>query len=230
MFDSSLLVGVIIILLGFTIASVGWKIHRAMIALSGFVIGAIACNLIIASFALLSDIAWIWSFSILTGFLTAILFIIYEKTSIGITSGLIGAAIISDLTSTRILIGWDYGYPILETRLNYLPISIAFLISTYAGLRFYKIGYIILSTGIGAIIVAWGGTVAGLWAINRVGFPLLLSLFLGAIIQLAQEGSRREIIIREREMVFCSKCNKSHPKDYLVCPDCGTILPKSTHK
>jgi hypothetical protein len=224
MFTSSLLAGAIIILLGFAIATIGWKIHRAMIALSGFVIGAIACNLIIASLAFFSDIAWIWGLSILSGILTAILFIVYEKTSIGVTCGIIGAAIISDLTSTRTLVGWEYGYPMLETRLNYIPVSIAFLISTYAGLRFYKIGYIILSSGIGAILVAWGGTVAGLWAIDRVGFSLLLSLFLGTIIQLAQEGSKREMIIQEREMKYCSKCNKSHPKDYLVCPDCGTPL------
>lgn len=229
MFNSSLLAGAIIILIGFTIATVGWKIHRAMMALSGFVIGAIACNLIIASLAFFSDITWIWGLSILSGILTAIIFIVYEKTSIGVTSGLIGAAIISDLTSTRTLVGWDYGYPILETRLNYLPISIAFLISTYAGLRFYKIGYIILSTGIGAILVAWGGTVAGLWAIERVGFPILLSLFLGTIIQLAQEGLKRELIIQEREMKYCSKCNKTQPKDYLVCPDCGTLL-KNAHE
>jgi len=226
MYTSSLLVGILVIFIGFIIATLGWKIHSVMIAISGFVIGVIASNLIVTSLAFFSDIAWIWGISILSGIFTAIIFIVYKKTSIGVTSGLIGAAIISDLTSTRTLVGWDYGYPILETRLNYLPISIAFLISTYAGLRFYKLGYVILSAGIGAILVAWGGTLSGLWAIDRIGFPLLLSLFLGAVIQLAQEGSKREMAIRDREMKYCSKCKKGHPKDYLVCPDCGAPLTK----
>jgi hypothetical protein len=224
MFNFSLIVGAVIIVIGFAVATIGWKIHRAMIALSGFVIGALSCNLIIASLSLIDDLTWIWGLSITAGILSAILFIIYEKKSIGVTSGIIGAAIISDLTSTHILVGWDYGYPILETRLNYIPILLAFLISTYAGLRFYKIGYIILSTGIGAILVAWGGIVSGIWVVSRVGFPILLSLLLGIIIQLAQEGSRRELIIREREMLYCSKCNRTLPKEYKVCPDCGTLL------
>ncbi len=188
MYNFSLIAGAIVILLGFTIATIGWKIHRSMIALSGFVIGVISCDLIIYSFNLFSDVVFLWGLSILAGVLVGALFIIYEKISIGLTSGFIGAAIVSDLTSTRTLVGWNFGYPILETRLNYLPILIAFTLSTYAGLRFYRIGYIILSTGIGALLVAWGGTITGFWAVDRVGFPIILSLFIGAIMQLSQEG------------------------------------------
>jgi predicted RNA-binding Zn-ribbon protein involved in translation (DUF1610 family) len=118
----------------------------------------------------------------------------------------------------------------LETKYNYLPIIVAFLISSYVGLRFYRLGYIILSTGIGAILIATGGTVARLWNIDRIGWPMLLSLFLGTIIQLAQEGTKREIILKKQEMKYCSSCKKEHPKEYLVCPDCGTPLIMNVHK
>lgn len=229
MYNASFLAGASIIIIGFSIATKGWQIHRVMIALSGFVIGALSCNLAIITLTSFNNITGIWGLSLSSGILVSILFMIYEKTSIAVTSGLIGATIISDLTSTRSLVGWDYGYPVLETRLNYLPIIIVFLISTYAGLRFYKIGYIILSTGIGSILIAWGGIVAGLWAIDRVGFPILLSLFLGAIFQLAQEGTKREVTARKREMVVCSKCNRNLPKEYRVCPECGTPLLERTH-
>jgi hypothetical protein len=195
-----------------------------MIALSGFVIGVILGNLIVVALGFFSDIVLIGGLSILSGIFTAIIFIVYKKTSIGVTSGLIGAAISSDLTSTRTIVDWNFGFPIIETRYNYLPIFIAFLVSSYLGLRFYRLGYIILSTGIGAILIATGGTVARLWSIDRVGFPLLLSLFLGTIIQLAQEGSKRETSLLEREKKFCSSCKKRYPKNYLVCPDCGVPL------
>ena len=230
MLSPNFLAGVIIILIGFTIATIGWKIHSAMIALSGFVIGVIIGNRIVVALGFFSDLVLIGGLSILSGLLAAIIFIVYEKTAIGVTSGLIGAAISSDLTSTRTLVGWEYGFPMLETKYNYIPIIIAFLISSYIGLRFYRLGYIILSTGIGAILIATGGTVARLWNIDRIGWPMLLSLFLGMIIQLAQEGTKREIILQKQEMKYCSSCKKSHPKDYLVCPDCGTPLTKSAHE
>jgi hypothetical protein len=216
------LTGVIIILIGFIIATIGWKIHGVMIALSGFVIGVIIGNRIVVASGFFSDIFLIGGLSILSGIFAAIVFNVYEKAAIGVTSGLIGAAISSDLTSTRTIIDWNYGFPIIETKLNYLPIFIAFIISVYIGSRFYKLGYIILSTGIGAILVATGGTVARLWTFDRVGFPLLLSIFIGAIVQLAQEGSKRETYLQEKK--FCSSCNKKYPKDYLVCPDCGASL------
>jgi predicted RNA-binding Zn-ribbon protein involved in translation (DUF1610 family) len=230
MLSPNFLAGAIIILTGFTIATIGWKIHSAMIALSGFVIGVIIGNRIVVGLGFFTDLVLIGGLSIITGLLAAIIFVVYEKTAIGVTSGLIGAAISSDFTSTRTLVGWEYGFPMLETKYNYIPIIVAFLISTYVGLRFYRLGYIILSTGIGAILIATGGTVSRLWAIDRIGWPMLLSLFLGAIIQLAQEGTKREIILMEQEMKYCSSCKKSHPKDYLVCPDCGTPLIKSVHE
>lgn len=227
MYPLSLFSGSAIIIIGFIVATIGWKVHSFMIVIAGFVIGMIVCNLAIVSFFPFIDFMWIWGLSIFTGVFTAILFMIYEKTSIGVTSGLIGAAIISDLTSTRTLIGWETGYPLLETRLNYLPILITLIISSYAGLRFYKIGYIILSSGIGAILIAWGGTIAGLWPLDRVGFPILLSIFLGTIIQLAQEGKKRDLLIEKHGMKYCSKCSQSYTKEYLVCPTCGTLLVQS---
>jgi hypothetical protein len=230
MLSPNLLAGVIIIIIGFTIASIGWKIHSAMIAFSGFVVGTIIGNRIFVALGFFSDLVLIGGLSILSGIIIAIIFIVYEKTSIGITSGFMGAAIISDLTSTRTLVGWEYGFPMLETKYNYLPILVAFLVSSYIGLRFYRLGYIILSTGIGAILIATGGTVARLWSIDRIGWPMLLSLFLGSIIQLAQEGTKREIILKEQEMKYCSSCNISHPKDYLVCPDCGKPLKSVREK
>jgi len=230
MLSPNFLAGTVIILIGFTIATIGWKIHSAMIALSGFVVGVIIGNRIIVALGFFTDLVLVGGLSILSGLIAAIVFIVYEKTAIGVTSGLIGAAISSDLTSTRTLIGWEYGFPILETKYNYIPIIVTFLISSYVGLRFYRLGYILLSTGIGAILIATGGTVARLWNIDRIGWPMLLSLFLGTIIQLAQEGTKREITSQKLEMKYCSSCKKSHPKDYLVCPDCGTLLVKSAYE
>ncbi|MCX6653983.1 MAG: hypothetical protein NTY03_02550 [Candidatus Bathyarchaeota archaeon] len=230
MLSPNFLAGAIIILIGFTIATIGWKIHSTMIALSGFVVGVIIGNRIVVGLGFFTDLVLIGGLSIIMGLLAAIIFVVYEKTAIGVTSGLIGAAISSDFTSTRTLVGWEYGFPMLETKYNYIPIIVAFLISSYVGLRFYRLGYIILSTGIGAILIATGGTVARLWNIDRIGWPMLLSLFLGTIIQLAQEGTKREIILQKQEMKYCSNCKKGHPKEYLVCPDCGTPLSKSTHE
>ena len=217
-----------IIIIGFIIATIGWKIHNGMIAVSGFVIGALVGERIVVALGFASDIVLIGCLSIVSGIITTIIFLVYEKTSIGLTSGLIGAAISSDLTSTRTLINWSLGFPIIETKYNYLPIVVVFLLSSYLGLRFHRIGYIILSTGIGAILITTGGTVAQLWSIDRIGWPMLLSLFLGTIIQLAQEGTKREIILQEQEMKYCSSCNKSHQKDYRICPDCGTPLNKNS--
>jgi hypothetical protein len=230
MLSPNFLAGGVVILIGFTIATLGWKIHSVMMALSGFVVGVIIGNRIVVDSGFFTDIVLIGSLSILSGLIAAIIFNVYEKTAIGVTSGLIGAAISSDLTSTRTLVGWEYGFPMLVIKYNYIPIIVVFLISSYIGLRFYRLGYIILSTGIGAILIATGGTVARLWSIDRIGWPMLLSLFLGTIIQLAQEGTKREIILQKQEMKYCSSCKKSHPKDYLVCPDCGTPLIKSAHE
>ena len=230
MLSPNFLAGVIVILIGFVIATIGWKIHSGMIVLSGFVIGAIIGERIVVILGFFSDVVLLGGFSILLGIITAIFFLIYEKTSIGVTSGLIGAAISSDLTSTRTLVNWNFGFPVIETKYNYLPIFVVFLISLYLGLRFYRLGFIILSTGIGAILIATGGTIAQLWSVDRIGWPMLLSLFLGTIIQLAQEGSKREIILQEQELKYCSSCNKNQPKDYLVCPDCGAPLIKISRK
>ena len=230
MLSPNFLAGAIIILIGFTIATIGWKIHSTMIALSGFVVGVIIGYRAAVALGFITDLVLIGGLSFLSGLIAAIIFVVYEKTAIGVTSGLIGAAISSDLSSTRTLVGWEYGFPMLEIRYNYLPIIVVFIISSYVGLRFYRLGYIILSTGIGAILIATGGTVARLWDIDRIGWPMLFSLFLGTIIQLAQEGTKREIILQKQEMKYCSSCKKSHPKDYLVCPDCGTPLIKSAYE
>jgi len=233
LFSTDLAYGVIIIVIGFSIETIGWRIHRAMIGISGFVTGGVIANFLATNLLNLSDLTWMLALLSILSVATAIAFLVYEKISVGITSGLVGAMIVSGFTSTRTLIGWRMNFPLIEPHYNYPVVSIAFLISTYIGWRYFKLGYIILSTGIGSILVASGGILAGLWNYDNLGIFVLLSLMIGAIVQLSQEGTRREQILRVNEYKFCPYCGEMLAKGSYICSRCGNSIDprtKNSHK
>lgn len=223
-FSIDLAFGLMIIIVGFSIETIGWRIHSAMIGISGFVVGGFIANFLATNLLNLGDLTWRFGVVGLASVATALAFLIYEKISVGITSGLVGAMVVSGFTSTRTLIGWRMNSPLIEPHYNYPVVLIAFVISSYVGWRYFKLGYIILSTGIGSILVVSGGILAGLWNYDNLGVFVLLSLMIGAIVQLSQEGTRREQLIEVNKYKYCPKCGEALVNGSLICPRCGESI------
>ncbi len=224
LFSTDLIYGLIIIIIGFSIETIGWRIHRPMIGFSGLVVGGWLGNLLAVNLLNLNNLTWRLTILGIASVAMAIAFLVYEKISVGITSGLVGAMIVSGFTSTSTLIGWRMNSPLIEVHFNYPVVLIAFVISSYVGWRYFKLGYIILSTGIGSILVASGGILAGLWNYDNLGIFVLLSLFMGVIAQLSQEGTRREIVMDAKTYKFCPYCGEVLSKDSLICSRCGRSI------
>lgn len=196
------LFGVFLIFLGLAILALGWKIHQQIVGITGFISGLVFGDFIGSQLFRFDFFLLKLTLIIISSIAFSLLFFIYMRFSIGITSGIIGAIIISGFTSSKTLIGWALDYAIFQTNYNYAALILSFIIFGIAGYRFYKLGYIILSTGIGSILFSYGGIFVGLWNYDRQGIFLLLSLMLGIIIQLSQEGAIREQRMRINSIRF----------------------------
>jgi hypothetical protein len=216
--------GAIIIFIGLAIETIGWKIHQQIVGVSGFVVGLVVGDFIGSQLLQLDYVVWRILILAASSIMFFILFFVYMRISIAVTSGIVGALIVSGFTSSRTLADWSLTYTVFQTNYNYSALIIAFTVSFYAGYRFFKLGYIILSTGIGSILVAYGGIISGLWTYNYLGIFLLLSLLLGVIAQLSQEGIIRERRLQVKQFRYCQKCGKLLGKDSDVCPKCGSII------
>jgi len=216
--------GVFIIFIGLAVDTIGWKIHKQILPVSGLVIGLVVGDFVGSQVLNLDNILLrilILATSCITFF---IIFFVYVRISISVTSGIVGALIVSGFTSSRTITEWTLNYAIFQTNYNYSALLIAFAISSYVGYRFFKLGYIILSTGIGSILVAYGGIISGMWTYSFLGIFLLLSLFLGVIMQLSQEGVIRERRLQTKEFKYCPNCGKLIESNSVVCSNCGSPL------
>jgi|WetSurMetagenome_2_1015567.scaffolds.fasta_scaffold93267_2 hypothetical protein len=221
LFNAEFFFGAIVILVGLAVELVGWKIHQQIVSVSGFIVGLVVGDFIWSQVFYVDYIFWrifiLATFSIIF----FVLFFVYIRISIGVTLGIVGALIVSGFTSSRTIADWSLNYVFFQTNYNYPVLVIAFAISSYAGYRFFKLGYIILSTGIGSILVAYGGIISGLWTYNYLGIFLLLSLLLGSIVQLSQEGIIRERRLQIMDFKYCPKCGKLIDKNSAICSKCG---------
>jgi hypothetical protein len=215
--------GAIIIFVGLAVETIGWKIHQQIVGISGFVVGLVIGDFIGSQVLRIDFVVWRILILAASSIMFFILFFVYIKISIGVTSGIVGALIVSGFTSSRTIAEWSLNYTI-QTNYNYPALIIAFAVSSYAGYRFFKLGYIILSTGIGSILVAYGGIISGLWTYSFLGVFLLLSLLLGVIVQLSQEGIIRERRLQILEFKYCPKCGKLLDKNSVVCSKCGSPI------
>jgi hypothetical protein len=222
--NAELFFGAAIIIIGLALETMGWKIHRQIIGLSGLIVGLVVGDFIGTQLLGLNFILWRVIILAFSSLLFIVLFFVYMRISIGITSGIMGSLIISGFTSSRTLAEWNLNYAIFQTNYNYPSLILAFAISSYAGYRFYKLGYLILSTGIGSIIVAYGGIISGFWTYDNLGIFLLLSLLLGVILQLSQEGVIRERRLQIRTFKFCAKCGKPLEANSGTCSRCGNPI------
>jgi hypothetical protein len=222
--NADLFIGAVIIFVGLAIEIRGWKLHQQIVGISGFIIGLVVGDFIGSEVLNLDFI--VWRILILTassiGF--TILFFVYMKISIGVTSGIVGALIVSGFTSSRTLAEWSLNYVNYRTNFNYPALIITFALAGYAGYRYYKLGYIILSTGIGSILVAYGGEIANIWSYSYLGIFLLISLMLGVVAQLSEEGVIRERRLLVKEFRFCPKCGKPIDSNSATCPKCGRSI------
>jgi hypothetical protein len=216
--------GVAIILVGFAVETMGWKIHQQIVGLSGFIVGLVVGDFIGSQILHLDFIVWSVALQVVSSFIFTVLFFVYMRISIGITSGIVGALIVSGFTSSSTLTEWSLNYTVFQTNFNYPALILAFSVSGYAGYRFYRLGYIILSAGIGSILVAYGGLIAGFWTYSYLGIFLLLSLMLGMIVQLSEAGIIRERKIMAKELKFCPNCGKPIELNSTVCIKCGARI------
>ena len=216
--------GAIIIFVGLAVETIGWKIHQQIVSISGIIVGFIVGDFIINQVFNIDNS--LFRIAILAVFSVAffVIFFVYMRISIAVTSGIMGALIVSGFTSSRTIVEWSFPYAIFQTNFNYPALIIALTVSSYAGYRFYKLGYIILSTCLGSILVAYGGILSGLWAYSYLGIFLLLSLLLGVIVQLSQEGAIRERRLLVREFRYCEKCGNILDKNSAICSKCGRVI------
>ena len=221
---ADLFIGAVIIFVGLAIEIRGWRLHQQIVGISGFIVGLVVGDFIGSQVFNLDFIVWRIVILAASSIGFTILFFVYMRISIGVTSGIVGALIISGFTSSRTLAEWSLNYVVYRTNFNYPAMIIAFALSGYAGYRFYKLGYIILSTGIGSILVAYGGEISGLWSYSYLGIFLLMSLMIGVIVQLSEEGIIRERRLLVKDFKFCSKCGKPIDSDSDTCPNCGNSI------
>jgi hypothetical protein len=220
--NADIIFGLVVIFIGLTIEIRGWKIHQQIIGLSGLIVGLVVgdfCTQVLS----IDSIILKYLILAISSITFTILYFVYMRISISVTSGIVGALIVSGFTSSNTITEWSLNYINYQTNFNYPALIATFILSSYAGYRFYKIGYIILSIGIGSILVAYGGEIAKLWSYNFLGIFLLMSLLLGAVVQLSEEGT-----IRERRLLmqskFCPKCGKQIEPNAKNCPKCGNHL------
>ena len=180
------LFGVALIIIGFAVELMGWKIHQQIVSISGFIVGLVIGDFLGVQILNLDFFLWRLLILGVSSIIFTALFFIYIRISIGVTSGIVGALIVSGFTSSRTIAEWSLNYSEFQTHFNYPALVLAFVVSCYAGYRFYRLGYIILSTGIGSILFAYGGVISGLWTYSYLGVFLLLSLMLGAVAQLSE--------------------------------------------
>ena len=215
--------GIALILIGFGIEALGWKIHQQIVGVSGFVFGLVVGDFVGSQLFHL-DFLFRVVILLIAGFGFLLLFFIYMRVSVAFTSGIIGALIVSGFTSYQMITEWRLTYAVFQTVYNYPALLLSFLVSFLAGYRYYKLGYIVLSTGIGSIFIAYGGIFTGIWDYNGLGIFVLLSLMLGAIIQLSQEGAIRERRLQFKEFKYCPSCGKLLDVGSTVCSKCGNIV------
>ncbi len=223
MINAEFFYGISLMIIGFGIEALGWKIHQQIVGISGLVFGLVVGDFI-GSQLLRLDFLFRVVILLMTGLGFFLLFFIYMRASIAFTSGVIGALIVSGFTSYQILTEWRLTYAVFQTVYNYPALLISFLLSFLAGYRYYKLGYIVLSTGIGSIFIAYGGIFIGIWSYNGLGLFVLLSLMLGAIIQLSQEGAIRERKLQFKEFKYCPSCGKLLDLGSTACSKCGNIV------
>ena len=212
--------GVLIIIIGLAIELMGWKIHQQIVGVSGVIVGFVVGDFVGGAILNLDLLPWRTALIAASTIAFFILFFVYIRASIAVTSGIVGALIVSGFTSSRTITEWSLNYAVFQTNYNYPLLFVAFAVSSIAGYRFYKLGYIILSTGIGSILVAYGGNIAGLWGYDHLGIFLLLSLMLGAIVQFSEEGIIRERRLQAQKFKFCPKCGRPISIDTMTCTKC----------
>ncbi len=217
----SILLGFLLLFFGFSIILVGWKIHRQMIGLAGFITGALIGNFIYVEILRQDFFVFQLVLVPLVGVAFLIIFLVYERWALSITGGVVGALVISGFTSTRVLIDWDAETPIFAPHYNYVALFAAFLVFFYLSHKFFKLGYIFLSTFIGSIFIAYGGVGIGFWSYDNLGLFLLLSILTGIIIQLHSEGEVKERLLRINDYKYCISCGNQLKPGTLKCPRCG---------
>jgi len=188
-------IGIIVLLIGLGIACFGWKIHRALIAIMGFLIGGALGFLLLG--AALRDLGGALLAFFIVGVFSAWFFSTYEKIAVGLGAGFIGADIVADLTAKHTYSSSFFGIPVYDTQYNYPVIIIAFLISAYLGWQFYKLGYIIITSGIGASLISIGGAFIGFWGLANTTIPLLGAFLLGIIVQYIQEAPNNDLFSKD---------------------------------
>jgi hypothetical protein len=218
------LFGIALIFVGFAVETLGWRLHQQIVGISGFIVGLVIGDFIGSQVLSLDFFVWKLAILVVSSVAFSILFFVYMRISIAVTSGIVGALIVSGFTSSRTLVEWSLDYSIFQTNFNFPALIIAFAVSTYVGYRFYKLGYIILSTGLGSILVAYGGIISGFWTYSYLGIFLLLSLLLGVIVQLSHEGIIRGRRLQIQEFRYCTKCGNLLSKNSDVCPKCGYFI------
>jgi hypothetical protein len=217
--------GAALILTGIAIELIGWKIHQQIVVVSGFIVGLVVGDFIGVQMLNLDFLLWRLFILAVSSIAFTVLFFVYIRASIGVTSGIVGALIISGFTSSQTITEWSLNYALFETNFNYPALILSFVASALAGYRFYKLGYIILSAGIGSILVAYGGIVIGFWTYSYLGIFLLLSLMLGVIVQLSEEGVIREQRLMAKEFRYCQGCGKPIDISSMICSKCGRPIP-----
>ena len=192
-----------------------------MIGLAGFITGALIGNFLYVEILRLDFFVLQLALVPLVGVAFLIIFLVYERWALSITGGVVGALVISGFTSTRVLIDWDAETPIFAPHYNYIALLAAFLVFFYLSHKYFKLGYIFLSTCIGSILIAYGGVGIGFWSYDNLGLFLLLSLFTSIIIQFHGEGEVKERLLRISDYKYCIACGNKLNPGTLQCPRCG---------
>ena len=213
--------GILIIITGLTIEILGWRLHQQLIEFSGLIVGLVIGDFVSSQILRLNFFFLYISILIISGIAFTVIFFVYQRISISIVSGLVGALIVSGFTSSRTLSEWVLNYPIFQTNFNLPVLIISFMVSSFIGYRFSKLGYIWLSSGIGSILLAYGGYVSNFWAYSNLGLFLLLSLLVGVIAQLSREGGIRERSQLLSTFLFCPNCGEKLDANSRICPKCG---------
>lgn len=189
-------IGVVSMLVGAAFTFYGWRLHRLLIAVDGFVVGGVV-GFVLGSTTL--DYGYYDSLSVyfvIGGIIGAGFFLMLEKIAVGCSIGSIGAAIMGEATKTQYLEGYWWGIPQYTTEYNNIAIIIGFIIFAYVGWKFYKYAYIFLTSASGSLLIAAGGVLSGFWNVDSAWLIALVLFLVGIFIQYQNEqtvtSNRRE--------------------------------------
>ena len=200
-------IGIASMLVGAAFTFYGWKLHRLLIAVDGFVVGGVVGTLLGSATLDYGYYDSISVYFIIGGIIGAGIFLMLEKIAVGCSIGSIGAVIVGEATKTQYLEGYWWGIPQYTTQYNNIAIIIGFIVFAYVGWKFYKYAYIFLTSASGSFLIAAGGVLSGFWNVYNAWLITLGIFIVGIFVQYRNEQSvttnRRDINNEERAPARC---------------------------